>query len=155
MDTDQNQSPERSKSIALTRAEMIFAVQNLKDMSLTLNKSLAGDYKETSTRTSAWKKFIGWADKQEEHRFGWTAFAIAGHGCVFTIITVMAILLAGNSFILWPFAIAAMAGCLLVNLAAMPTRITIPVLFLSILVDVAIIGICIAQGLRFSAIFPY
>lgn len=123
-------------------------------MSVTLQKEFAREYKESKTIASSWKRFINWADQQEEHRFGWTSVAIVGHGCIFTIMTVIAIMLAGNSFILWPFAIGSMAICLVVNLAAMPTRITIPVLFLSLLIDLVIIGICIGLGLSFSAIYP-
>lgn len=93
--------------------------------------------------TSLWRRFINWADKQEEHRFGWTAFSITGHGCVFTLITVMVIIFSGNHFILWPFALGSMVACLIVNLGAMPTKITIPVLFFSLVVDLAIILICI------------
>lgn len=98
-----------------------------------------------------WKKFISWADGQEENRFGWTAFAIAGHGCVFTVITVVAILITGNNFIFWPFAIGSMAVCLIANLAALPTRITIPILFFSVLLDLAIIIICLVNGIDLSA----
>lgn len=108
-------------------------------------------YTKTSSKESLWKKCINWADGQEEHRFGWTAFAIAGHGCVFTIITVAIILSTGNNFIFWPFAIAAMAACLIVNLAALPTKITIPVLFFSVLADLLIIGICLTNGFDISA----
>ncbi len=109
---------------------------------------------KTRTGISLWKRFINWANGQEEHRFGWTAFAIAGHGCVFTIFTTMVILLTGNHFIFWPFAIGAMATCLIANLAAMPTRITIPVLFISLLVDLVIIGICLGNGITTAGMYP-
>lgn len=102
-------------------------------------------------KKSFWKKFLVWAESQEENRFGWTAFAITGHGCVFTIITTMAILATGNHFIFWPFAIAAMAVCLIVNLAALPTKITIPVFFFSVLIDLFIIGLCLANGVDLAA----
>ncbi|MEO6611285.1 MAG: hypothetical protein ABIT05_04105 [Chitinophagaceae bacterium] len=115
-----------------------------------METSIQHVFNPTQTRTktgiSLWKRFIHWADEQEENRFGWTAFAITGHGCVFTIVTTMVILLTGNHFIFWPFAIGAMTTCLIANLAAMPTRITIPVFFFSLLVDLAIIGICIGNG---------
>jgi hypothetical protein len=56
----------------------------------------------------------------------------------------MAVMLAGNLMILWAFIIGAMTMCLIVNLAAMPTKITIPVLFLSILIDLGVMISCIA-----------
>jgi hypothetical protein len=40
-----------------------------------------------------------------------------------------------------------MTMCVIVNLAALPTKITIPVLFFSLLIDVVIIGMCIANVL--------
>lgn len=98
---------------------------------------------KTVSNSSLWRRFINWADKQEENRFGWTAFSITGHGCVFTLITVMMIIFTGNHFILWPFALGSMVACLIVNLGAMPTKITIPVLFFSIVVDLVIILFCI------------
>jgi hypothetical protein len=119
-------------------------------MQTTIQHSYAPAYLETAKRTSLWKRFIGWCEGQEENRFGWTAFTIAGHGCVFTILTVVAVLFSGNHFIFWPFVIGAMAVPLVVNLAAMPTRITIPVLFLSVLVDLVIIAIAIVNGFDMS-----
>lgn len=105
------------------------------------------------TRQSLWSRFIQWADSQEKYRFGWTAGILAGHGCVVTIITMAAIVFTGNNFIFWPFAIAAMAVCVITNLAALPTKITIPVFFVSLLVDLVIIGICLANGFNFSSTY--
>jgi hypothetical protein len=116
-------------------------------METTIKHAYSPASANTDTKISLWKKFINWADKQEENRFGWTAFAIAGHGCVFTIITVAVVLLSGNNFIFWPFAIAAMSICLIVNLAALPTKITIPVLFFSLLLDLAIIVLALTNAL--------
>lgn len=122
-------------------------------MGITIEKEFAPAYEHQKTQASIWKRFIKWADTQEEYRFGWTAFAIAGHGCVFTILTVMIILLTGNNFIFWPFAIGAMAAVLISNLAAAPTRITLPILFFSLLIDIAIIAICIANGFDMGAMY--
>lgn len=115
--------------------------------------SLSSSYQGAHVHESLWTKFINWCAAQEERRYLWLGLAIGGHGCVFTILTVLAIMLAGNPIILWPFALGAMATCLIVNLAALPTKITIPVFFASLLIDVAIIGFCVAQGLSFSNIY--
>jgi Predicted membrane protein (DUF2127) len=117
------------------------------NMETTIKHAYSAGNTNAVAKASLWHRFINWADKQEENRFGWTAFAIAGHGCVFTIITVAVVLLTGNNFIFWPFAIAAMAICLIVNLAAMPTKITIPVLFFSLLLDLAIILLALTNAL--------
>ena len=122
-------------------------------METTIKHAYSPASANTGTKISLWKKFINWADKQEENRFGWTAFSIAGHGCVFTIFTVAIILLTGNNFIFWPFAIAAMAICLIVNLAALPTKITIPVLFFSLLVDLTIIVLALTNGFDIEAAY--
>lgn len=120
-------------------------------MQSTIHHPYTHVYNKSEKRNSLWKKFINWADGQEENRFGWTAFAIAGHGCVFTIITSMMVLFTGNHFIFWPFVIAAMAACVVVNLAAMPTKITIPVFFFSLLIDLVIIAICLTNGFNIEA----
>ncbi len=120
-------------------------------MGITIQKTFTPSFQKQKISTSWWNRFIAWSDKQEENRFGWAAFAIAGHGCVFTIITVAMILFTGNNFIFWPFAIGAMAVCLISNLAAMPTRITIPVLFFSVLIDLVIIALCLMNGFDMAA----
>ena len=122
-------------------------------METTLEHAYQPALSNTANRTSLWKKFINWADQQQENSFSWTAISIAGHGCVFTIATVATILLTGNNFIFWPFAIAAMTACLVVNLAALPTKITIPVLFFSLLIDLAIIAICVTNGFDLQAAY--
>lgn len=94
--------------------------------------------------TSLWQQFLNWCSAQEKDRLAWLAAIIAGHGCVITPLTVMFIVLAGNMAILWPFAIGAMGICLVTNLAAMPTKITIPVFFFSLLIDIAIIFYSVA-----------
>ena len=104
-------------------------------------------------RTSIWKKFISWADGQQENRLLWLALSVLGHGCVFTILTALAIILTGNHIIFWPIAIAAMGMTLVTNLAAMPTKITIPIFFLSLLIDLGIIIACIASGFDVNAIY--
>lgn len=103
------------------------------------------------TRVSAWKKFINWCDSQEKYRFGWLGAALTLHGCFLTIITMFAVILAGNHFIFWPLVIGAMGVTVVVNLAAMPTRITIPVFFFSVLLDLAIIASCFFIGFDAAA----
>ena len=96
---------------------------------------------------SVWKKFISWCVSQEKHRLGWMIVTITLHGCVLSIFTMFAVVLAGNHFIFWPFIIGGMGITLVTNLAVMPTKITIPVFFCSVLLDLVIIISCIAIGL--------
>lgn len=121
-------------------------------MQSTLNHQLSSSHRSVAhSHSSLWSRFIAWADGQENNRMLWTALAIAGHGCVVTIITMAAILLTGNNFIYWPFALAAMTMCVVVNLAAMPTKITIPVFFFSLLIDLVIIVLCLSHGFDMAA----
>lgn len=103
-------------------------------------------YRTITKNVSSWENFIKWCDRQEEYKLGWLAAALMLHGCVLTIITMFAIITTGNHFIFWPFTIGAMGMCLVTNLAAMPTRVTIPVFFLSVLIDLLIIIICLFIG---------
>jgi hypothetical protein len=103
-------------------------------------------HQQDETKVSLWKKFVAWCNTQEQYRLGWLAAAITLHGCVLTIFTMFAVVLAGNHFIFWPFIIGGMGITLVVNLAALPTKITIPVFFVSVLVDLVIIISCIAIG---------
>ena len=104
----------------------------------------------TTSKLTPWKKFINWCDGQEKYRFGWLGAVITLHGCVLTILTMFAVVLSGNHFIFWPFIIGAMGVALVVNLAAMPTRITIPVFFFSVLLDLVIIVSCTLIGFDFG-----
>lgn len=104
----------------------------------------------TQSSTSRWKRFINWSAGQEENRIMWTAITIFGHGCIVTVLTILAIVLTGNNFIYWPFAIVAIAAPVVGNLAAMPTKITIPVFFFSILIDLVIIISCLVSGFSSS-----
>lgn len=125
-----------------------FAILNPKANSMdTIQQPLT--HAAHNHKTGIFARFGQWLETQNKNRIAWLAIALAGHGCVLTPITIFSIMMAGNNFIYWPLAMGAMAICLVVNLAAMPTRITIPVFFLSVLVDLVVIANCIAAGLHF------
>ena len=84
-------------------------------------------------------RLLDWCKIQEKDRLLWAALIIISHGCIITPITILSIILAGNSMLMWAFAIGAMAIPLVSNLAAMPTKITIPVFFLSIAIDIILL----------------
>ena len=98
-----------------------------------------------TARPSLVRRFLDWCDDQQRYRFGWLASIIAIHGCIMAPITVIAVMLGGNSMVYWALAIGAMAISLIVNLAAESTKVTIPVFFLGLLIDVAVIAICLAN----------
>jgi len=80
----------------------------------------------------------------------WLGVALSAHGCIITPLTIMAVLLAGTNMFLFILAIVAMGATLVTNLAALPTKITLPVFFLSILIDLAIIFSCVLIGLNIA-----
>ena len=77
----------------------------------------------------------------------WLGIALSAHGCIITPLTIMAVLLAGTNLFLFILALVAMGATLVTNLAAMPTKVTLPVFVLSMIVDVAIIFSCVFIGL--------
>jgi len=115
----------------------------------TINSTYAHPVKKEST--SIVSRLVSWCKGQEKHRLGWLAVIITGHGCVLTPITLFAIILSGNSMVFWSMAIAAMGMSLITNLAALPTKITIPVFFLSVVIDLVIIASCISIGFNIAA----
>jgi hypothetical protein len=116
----------------------------------TFEQSIPSSYAGSVAKPSLYKRFINWCTSQEQYRFGWLAAALAGHGCIFTPLTMFAIILSGNSIVFWMLAIVAMMAALVTNLAALPTKITIPVFILSILIDLAIIISCVSIGFNIS-----
>ena len=102
-------------------------------------------YAERVEKTNVITRFFTWSREQEYNRLLWIGIALAGHGCVFTPITSMIILAFGGGLALFIGAMAAMGMVLVTNLAAMPTRITIPVLVLSILIDLGLIATTLLQ----------
>lgn len=101
-----------------------------------------------SNKRSLVYRFFDWCDSQEESRLGWLAVIIFGHGCIITPLTLGVVMLSGNNFIFWPWTIAAMGMSLVPNLAALPTKITIPIFFLSLLIDLVVIVNCTGIALN-------
>ena len=113
----------------------------------TLQQVYNPAYFKAEKKQSLFSRFIAWCQGQEKFRFGWVASIIAIHGCVLAPITVLAITLGTNHMAYWGLAIGAMAIALVANLAAMPTKITIPVFFFSVLVDISLIVVNLAYFL--------
>ena len=114
----------------------------------TLHQSIARNYTARTSTPSFYASFINWCENQQHNRLLWIGLALAGHGCIFAPLSVLLVAMAGNSLILFMAVMASMGMALVVNLAAMPTKITIPVFLVSVLVDLGIIASCIALLLR-------
>jgi hypothetical protein len=96
-----------------------------------------------NTGNSTFRRFLRWCEGQERNRFGWLGLALAVHGCALTPITLFAIILSGNFIGFWVVALIAMGMALVTNLAAMPTKITIPTFLASIVLDLGVILTCL------------
>ena len=106
------------------------------------------------TRTSSptlFSKFITWCSGQEKNRLGWLGAILVIHGCVLTPITLFAVVLTGTNFALYIATLVAMGIAVVTNLAAMPTKVTIPVFFLSVLIEVAVIILALSAGFDFAS----
>ena len=105
-------------------------------------------YSQVVKKESLLSRFFAWCEGQEKYRFGWLAVIITVHGCVLTPLTVLTLVSTGNHIAFWGITIGAMAMALVTNLAAMPTKVTIPIFFRSVLIDIAVIASCIAIALH-------
>ena len=94
-----------------------------------------------------------WCNNQQEDRLLWLGIALVGHGCVITPLTIMAVLLAGTNLFLFVTALVAMGMSLVTNLAALPTKITIPVFLLSIVIDLVVIVSCMVIGFDITSTY--
>jgi hypothetical protein len=85
-------------------------------------------------------RFLNWTKEEEKNRIAWLGISITMMTAVFFPVTMVSILLHGASFRL---IIGAMFSLILVvvpNMAALPTRYTIPAFFTGILIDTILIG---------------
>lgn len=86
------------------------------------------------------EKFLTWCAGQERNRMLWLALTYLGQIGVALPCTLFAILvLAGNNFSLWVLACVVNTPVLAITLAAQPTKITLPALFFSWVVNAMII----------------
>ena len=96
----------------------------------------APSYSPATHGSSAWARFIQWATREEEiHHLGWVGGALTIEACVLFPGTMLAILANGAAFGLIIVAMISFASVVIVNLAALSTRYTIPVFFMSILIN--------------------
>ncbi len=114
-------------------------------MNPTTEQSIAGVYSHEGG--NLWTRFIGWSERQQKNNLMWMAVAIAGHGCIISPITILAVMLSGhNNMFYWSLVLGSMCVVLIANLAALPTKWTIPIFALSLLVDLGVIIAVIATS---------
>ena len=125
----------------------------MKMTTISYNQTIATNYTERISKPSLFTQFITWSEGQQNNRLLWLGITLTGHGCILTPLTVMAVLLAGTNLFLFILALVAMTMSLVTNLAALPTKITIPVFILSIFIDIGILIACIISGFNAANVF--
>lgn len=110
-------------------------------------------YNEGTLKTSLPARFIQWCKDQQENRLLWLGFALAGQGCFLAPAAIFVVLVTGGNFLLFMTALIAMAMTLVTNLAAMPTKITIPFFFASILLNIAVVITALVTATKIVNIF--
>ena len=108
-------------------------------MNTIINPTINTTYSSVSNNISTWTKFMNYCKGQEHNRLMWVGIALAAHGCILTPMTIMITLFTGANFALFMTGMVAMGIALVTNLAAMPTRITIPAFVLSIVIDLFVV----------------
>jgi uncharacterized membrane protein len=87
-------------------------------------------------------RFFEWAAAEDaERHVGWVGFSVMSMAGVFFPATMTVILLNGALFGLIIAAMVALVLVVVGNLAALPTKYTIPFLFLGVLIDVVAVGL--------------
>lgn len=113
----------------------------------TLQQAYNLDFPVAVKKEPVFSRLIHWAESQEKYRFGWVGGILAAHGCIITPLTLLAVVYGGNNIALWVAVILAMGISLISNLAALPTKYTIPIFFFSILIDISVVILSLAMGL--------
>jgi len=97
----------------------------------------------SSTHKNVFARFYQWTVQQDEKRFMWLAFTFVlqiGLALPVTLLTVVT--LGGNNFNMWLLACVVNVPPFALSLAAQPTKVTLPALFIAWLVDAGIILSC-------------
>jgi hypothetical protein len=108
-------------------------------MATTITQPISTGY---TTRKNMLTSFLDWSKAQEYNRLLWVGIGLATHGCIITPLTIMALLFFSNGevpMVSFTVVVLSMVMVLITNLAALPTKITIPVYALSILADVVVL----------------
>lgn len=112
-------------------------------MSASVNPYIPGGYSAGRAQSGLWTSFIRWCQAQQENRLLWMGVALGIHGCFLTPLTMMVVLLNGHGPAMFSLVILSMGGTLVPNLAALPTRITIPVFIFSVILDLILLVLAI------------
>ncbi len=93
-------------------------------------------------------KFLAWCEAQQSNFFLWLALAFFGQiGMTLPLTGIFIVFFGGNNLLLWSIMAAVNVLVLVLNLGAMPTKTTLPFMFLSWFTQAVIILYCIGFAL--------
>ena len=84
-------------------------------------------------------RFLNWLNQQEKYRVGWVGISLMLTTAILFPVTMAAILIHGGNFKLIVGAMISLILVLVPNLAALPTRYTLPAFFTAILIDILLV----------------
>ena len=102
-------------------------------------------FPQIKTHTNVISRFFEWCEKQESNRFLWlglTFFAQIGLTVPLTAYSIL--FFGGNNFLLCIILCAVNVPVLVLNLAALPAKTTLPVLFFAWLAQAILILFCVS-----------
>jgi len=102
------------------------------------SKDVEGHYVSES-RESVVSRFWQWVKQEEKNRIAWVGISVTSMAAIFFPITMAAILFNGAHFGLIIGAMISLALVVITNLAALPTRYTIPSFLIGIFMDFVLI----------------
>lgn len=123
-----------------------FASQIQMTMEATLNPTIAANYQQRIFRPSIFTTFFQWCTAQNENRLLWLGLIITAQGCILTPFTAIAVYFGGGSLFLFMITFIAMGIALVTNLAAMPTKYTLPLFLVSVVIDFGVVISCILMA---------
>jgi hypothetical protein len=99
-------------------------------------------YHLAEKRPSALSRFFKWAAGEDEERhIGWVGITVTIMTAICFPLTMSVIILNGAVFGLMIPAMVSLVLVVVTNLAALPTKYTIPFFFLGIFIDVVVVGL--------------
>jgi hypothetical protein len=108
-------------------------------MSTAISSTITIPHEDRRSYRLQVSQFLDWSSDQQESRLGWQGISLLVFGCFLTPLTVLMISLSGANMFLIIMALVAMEVNLVANLTTMPTKITIPAFFLTVVTDLIII----------------
>jgi hypothetical protein len=106
----------------------------------------ATNFEQAIANKNILHRFISWCGSQQEKRLMWTGIILPAQACIFAPLTFVVAMFAGIHFALFIPVIAALVITFISNLAALPTKITIPVFIAGIVTDVIVMIIAVSIG---------